>query len=65
MTMVINKITIANINFIIGNENPSVGETTKSKSVTNGGIVINGETTRSGGINFSTQKEWRVRLKLN
>jgi hypothetical protein len=63
--MVINKITIASINFVIGNENPSVGETIKSKSVTNSGIIRNGETTRSGGINFSTQTEWRVRFKLN
>jgi hypothetical protein len=48
-------LTIPSINFVIGNENPSVGETTKSKNVINGGVIRNGETTKSGGINFSTQ----------
>lgn len=54
--MVINRMsTIPSINFVIGNENPSVGETTKSESVTNGGVIRNGGTSKSGGINFSTQ----------
>ncbi len=47
--------TIPSIDFVIGNENPSVGETTKSESVTNGRVIRNGGSTKSGGINFSTQ----------
>lgn len=54
--MVISKMsTIPSINFVIGNESPSVGETTKSESVTSGGVIRNGGTSKSEGINFSTQ----------